>query len=70
MEVLKKITESTCLRGEVKDFKATFDWILNESSFIKILDGNYDGDARSKPGKVNGSEREKYHRGPDLKEAN
>jgi len=69
-DVLKIITETPFLRGEVNEFKASFDWILKETNFIKILEGNYDGDGRSKAGKVNGSEKEKYHRGPDLKEAN
>lgn len=35
------IRGSPYLRGEVNDFRCTFDWIVNASNFDKIRDGNY-----------------------------
>lgn len=69
-EVLKLITASPFLRGEIKDFKATFDWFLVEGNFIKILEGNFINVEKNSSSKNNGSEIGRYHTGPDLKEAN
>ena len=40
--VFVKAENSPFLRGEKKDWKASFDWIINPSNFTKILEGNYD----------------------------
>lgn len=39
--IFKMIEESSFLTGRKTDWKASFDWIMNESNIIKILDGNY-----------------------------
>ena len=42
-EVFKKAESSDFLKGKnTRDWKANFDWIMNDSNFAKILDGNYD----------------------------
>ena len=69
-EVLKIITKTPFLRGEISDFKVSFDWILNETNFIKILEGNYTKEEKKNKKVDNGSEKERYHRGPNLKEVN
>ena len=41
--VFKKVEESAFLNGNSDKWSgATFDWILKESNFIKVLEGNYD----------------------------
>ena len=37
-----KIKYSNFLMGRVTGFEATFDWILKDSNFLKIIEGNYD----------------------------
>lgn len=39
---LAKIRGSPFLRGERRDWRANFDFVLQESSFIKLLEGAYD----------------------------
>ena len=39
--VFKKMEASDFLKGN-KGFKASFDWVMKESNFIKVLEGNYD----------------------------
>lgn len=39
--VLEIVASSDFLTGKKTDFKATFDFILQKSSFIKIMEGNY-----------------------------
>ena len=41
VEVFKKMESSDFLKG-AKGFKASFDWVIKESNFIKVLEGNYD----------------------------
>lgn len=41
-EAFVKAERSKFLTGQVKDFKASFDWILNETNLAKIIEGNYD----------------------------
>lgn len=40
---LEKIQRSPFLTGQVKDFRATFDWILEPDNLTKVMEGNYDG---------------------------
>jgi len=43
MKVIEKSKESNFMQGENdREWKADFDWILNQTNFIKILEGNYD----------------------------
>lgn len=46
-EVFKKAEKSDFLTGRIKSkgerpFKASFDWLMKPSNFIKVLEGNYD----------------------------
>lgn len=52
-EVFKKVETSDFLTGrmEGRDFKASFDWIIKPSNFIKILEGNYDNRKSTKEDK-------------------
>lgn len=55
MKVIEKSKESNFLQGENnKQWKADFDWILNQNNFIKVLEGNYDNKITS-TSKLNGS---------------
>ncbi len=38
-----KIRGSPLCRGELGDWKADFDFVLQESSFVKLMEGKYDG---------------------------
>jgi hypothetical protein len=40
---------SDWLNGRVKEWKASFDWILKEENFIKINEGNYNNTNKKKP---------------------
>lgn len=50
-EAFMKAEQSEFLTGQIKDFKASFDWIMNETNFAKIIEGNYDN--KHKPQEVN-----------------
>ncbi len=39
---MAKVNLSPLLRGESGGWKASFDWILNPSNLVKIVEGNYD----------------------------
>lgn len=52
--VFNKTEESDFLKGKNgRDWSATFDWIIKESNFAKILDGNYDNKSHSGSSKNN-----------------
>lgn len=41
--VFRKIIESPFLRGDVRQWRATFDWVFaNDKNWMKVLEGNYD----------------------------
>jgi hypothetical protein len=40
-EVFKKVNESDFLSGRSGNWKASFDWIFNQTNFLKVLEGNY-----------------------------
>lgn len=40
--VFDKANESDFLSGRKTDWKANFDWLINASNFVKVLEGNYD----------------------------
>jgi hypothetical protein len=40
-DVFRLASESDFLNGRKKDWKASFDWIMNPTNFQKILEGNY-----------------------------
>lgn len=48
--VFAKAEASDFLKGENdRNWTATFDWIIKDSNFVKIKDGNYDNRAKIKP---------------------
>ena len=48
--VFAKAEASDFLKGaNDRNWTATFDWIIKDSSFVKIKDGNYDNRAKIKP---------------------
>ena len=49
-----KIRGSPLCRGELGDWKADFDFVLQESSFVKLMEGKYDGN-RNGSGGTSGS---------------
>jgi hypothetical protein len=40
-EFFRHIRKSDFLMGRKTDFSASFDWIINSSNFVKIVEGNY-----------------------------
>ncbi|MDD6990139.1 hypothetical protein [Ruminococcus sp.] len=46
-KVFKKAEASDFLKGS-KGFKANFDWLMKDSNFAKVLDGNYDNKQAAK----------------------
>jgi len=38
----QRIENSDFLSGRGADWKATFDWIIKQANFVKIMEGNYD----------------------------
>ena len=59
-DVFTKVEASDFLRGQNdRKWAATFDWIIKESNFAKILDGNFDNKGESPP-QYDGFDIEKY----------
>lgn len=59
--VFSKAEESDFLKGKnERNWSATFDWIIKDSSFTKILDGNYDNKSHSGYSSKNSSDVDKY----------
>ena len=47
IEFLKKIENSDFLTGRSGQWRATFDWIIQPSNAVKIIEGNYSGEAKT-----------------------
>ena len=47
IEFLKKIENSDFLTGRSGQWRATFDWIIQPSNAVKIIEGNYSGKAKA-----------------------
>ena len=47
IDYLKKVESSDFLTGRSGKWRATFDWIINPSNAVKIIEGNYSGKAKS-----------------------
>lgn len=59
--VFSKAEESDFLKGKnERNWSATFDWIIKDSNFAKILDGNYDNKSHSGYSSKNSSDVDKY----------
>lgn len=41
-DALAKVSQSSFLTGKKNDFKASLDFIIKQSSFVKLMEGNYD----------------------------
>lgn len=55
LQAMEKISTSNFLQGNNKTgWQIAFDWFINKSNFLKVLEGNYDDKANS-----NNSEKEK-----------
>ena len=56
-EVFRKAQASSFCSGQNdRHWKADFDWLLNESNLVKVLEGKYDNPAAAKPPKKGGEE--------------
>lgn len=48
--LFKKAESSNFLKGKIKcDWRATFDWLINDTNMAKVLDGNYDNRSENLP---------------------
>lgn len=48
--LFKKAESSNFLKGKIKcDWRATFDWLINDTNMAKVLDGNYDNRSKNLP---------------------
>lgn len=45
--VVNSIRESPFLRGQKTDWRCDFDWLVNQSNFVKVIEGKYTGDRRA-----------------------
>lgn len=60
--VFSKAEESDFLKGKnERNWFATFDWIIKDSNFAKILDGNYDNKSHSGYSSKDSSDIDKYN---------
>ena len=55
-QLFVKVEASDFLSGRVKDWKASFDWIIKPNNAVKILEGNYDNKLHAVSG-VSGTEK-------------
>ena len=46
IDYLKKVESSDFLSGKSGKWRATFDWIINPSNAVKIIEGNYSGEEK------------------------
>lgn len=51
--LMEKVRESDFLCGRVKDWKADIDFIIRESSFVKIMEGKYDNAGKNRKSGTN-----------------
>lgn len=57
-EVFRKAQESSFCTGQNdRHWKADFDWLLNESNLVKVLEGKYDNPAAAKPPEKGGGRK-------------
>lgn len=50
--IVKRMSSSPFLRGEVGGWVATFDFLVRPDTHTKVLEGNYDARARQQPGQL------------------
>ena len=57
-EVFRKAQSSSFCTGQNdRQWKADFDWLLNESNLVKVLEGKYDNPAAAKPPEKGGGRK-------------
>ena len=57
-EAFRKAQESSFCTGQNdRHWKADFDWLLNESNLVKVLEGKYDNPAAAKPPEKGGGRK-------------
>lgn len=57
-EVFRKAQASNFCTGlNDRHWKADFDWLLNESNLVKVLEGKYDNPAAAKPPEKGGGRK-------------
>lgn len=57
-EVFRKAQSSSFCAGQNdRHWKADFDWLLNESNLVKVLEGKYDNPAAAKPPEKGGGRK-------------
>ena len=60
-EVFRKAQSSSFCGGQNdRHWKADFDWLLNESNLVKVLEGKYDNPAAAKPPRKKAEEVEEW----------
>ena len=60
-EVFRKAQSSSFCTGQNdRHWKADFDWLLNESNLVKVLEGKYDNPAAAKPPRKKAEEVEEW----------
>lgn len=60
-EVFRKAQASSFCTGQNdRHWKADFDWLLNESNLVKVLEGKYDNPAAAKPPRKKAEEVEEW----------
>ena len=59
--VFEKAEQSSFLKGNNnRNWSASFDWIMTDSNFVKILDGNYDNKNKQHENGCNIKKYEKF----------
>lgn len=56
--VFKKAEASSFLKGKDGKWSATFDWLISDTNFAKVLDGNFDDKTAPKKSEVSTAESE------------
>ena len=61
IDYLKKVESSDFLSGRSGKWRATFDWIINPSNAVKIIEGNYSGEEKQGKSSYDINELEKIN---------
>ena len=62
-EVFAIAEASDFLKGANGKWKATFDWLMNENNFVKVLEGNYNNKTQFQPQQTKQSEYDSFMSG-------
>lgn len=53
-DVFDAVARSDFLSGRSGAWRCSFDWLLNQTNFLKVLEGNYENNKGSQPSKISG----------------